>query len=216
MTQIDSVTPVRLVVGPSLFDDSSLDRVIAAVGRPFRAQYHRRRRWRQAALRRRAAFRRDLIFCSKAYPLLDDFTKGPVNRGIKHLEKIRAWAAKGVQLLKEDAADHNSHVKELCARYGNAPDLRQKLELLIELLDAVDTDRAEEIEGSPLENLIGVLLAGTFRAFFDENLGIRHSAYTREFSGPYISFVKQVCAEFGLEDVSANTIVSALKRHGAI
>jgi hypothetical protein len=182
-----------------ILDQGALDRILAATRSPL--------------CRSQKSLRAALIKCYRSWCLLSDFGPKAAKEGIKRLTRLLGWAAEGARLLSADE-DDKGHVRELWAFYGSAyPPLLPQIKLLEDLLKQVKLD-AVTLEGSPLENLIGVLLRYVFERHFCRPAKLSRDPSTNKPSGPYIRFAKQVCIEFGIE-CRPETIASAVKRHRA-
>jgi hypothetical protein len=190
-----SVDPDKEPV-PELFDQDSIDRIIAATKLPLCTDLK--------------VFQRDLVECYKHWHLWSAFGPRAAKKGIARLAKLRRWAADGVRLLKEDDADH-AHIQALWDAHGDGyPPLLPQLERFGALLERVNLDSVKHV-GSPLELLTGVLLPQVFAYHFKRKARISRDHSTEQAGGPYVRFAEQVCTEFGIE-CSRETIVSALKR----
>src|SRR5262245_46035763 len=180
-----------------LLDHHAIDRIVAATNTQLCSD--------------REALWTDLIECYRAWCLLSDFGRSAAKKGIKRLTRLHGWAAEGVRLLKDD--DHG-HARELWASHGGGyPALLPQIERLCELLEMVNLECAE-YDGSPLENLLGVLLPDVFRRHFNRSARVSRNPDTGKLNGPYIRFAEQVCAEFDIR-CERETVASAMRRHRA-
>ena len=182
-----------------LFDQNTLDRIVAATGLPLCSDHK--------------SLRADLVEGYRSWCLLSDFGRRSAKRGIERITRLLGWATEGTRLLSADE-DDQGYVRELWANHGGSyPPLLPQIKRLGHLLEQVKLE-AVDYSGSPLENLTGVLLPSVFEYHFGKTpkLSRDHSANT--LGGPYVQFAKQVCVEFGIE-CSSETIASAMRRHRA-
>jgi hypothetical protein len=180
--------------GRALLDQDALDRIVFAPRLPLCTG--------------QKSLQADLVACYRAWCLLSDFGRSAAKEGIKRLTRLLGWATEGARLLSADE-DDQGHVRELWAG-GGYPPLLPQIKLLEDLLNRVNLG-AVDYKGSPLENLVGVLLPNVFEHHFHRPPKLSRDQNTKKVGGPYIRFAKQVCSEFEIE-CSPETIASAMKR----
>jgi hypothetical protein len=178
-----------------LFDRDSLARIVTATKLPLCSDHK--------------ALQSDLVQCYRSWVLLSYFGRRPAKKGIERLMKLKEWAAEGVGLLKDHA-----HIDVLWAAHGQGcPPLLPQMKMLTALLEQMKLGR-DEYDGSPLENLSGVLLPAVFKYHFKKEPKLSRDHDDGKAGGPYIRFAEQVCLQFGI-NCRPETIVSAMKRHRA-
>jgi hypothetical protein len=192
-------------------DDSTLDRIISAVGKASRVCD-------------RDALRRDLLFCYGQDSILSNSGTAGFNKiQIDRLHAIRKHAKTLAVLLRADDAD----AKMIRGVWPIGPErpahLLPQMLFLVELIDTMKGMQGKPrgivertkmhlgATGSPLQWLIGKLLPEVFTKHFGMEIKF-HRDGDRTLVGPYINFCQQVLTEGGVEKCSPETIAAAYRR----
>jgi hypothetical protein len=187
-----------------LIDDPKLDRIINAVGKPFKGN--------------RNALRHDLLHCYAQYTIASGPGSSELNkRQVNRLISISNHAKKLVELLQEDDADLGI-IRHTWPRRPDCPAYPlELLGFLVALIEGMPGLKVKPgdlakgakarlgISGSPLRWLISRGLRDVYEQHFDAKAGKSRKANSAP-TGPYFRFVHQVLAEFGIS-CSDETIV---------